>query len=76
MKLRVTVSKDARTLFEKLYDVSDEESFGAACADAYVQLKERQRGKTNSIGALYETFDEGLPALLNGVTFSLGATDP
>jgi hypothetical protein len=76
MKLRLTVSKGSQVLLDNLYDVKDEESFGAACADACVQLKERARAKTNSVGALYETFDEAVPALLNGVTFSLQAVDP
>jgi hypothetical protein len=54
MKVRLRITKANAPVYEGIYDVSDAESFGRACADAWWKLKQRHTEKESSIGALME----------------------
>ncbi len=60
MKARLRIQKDGAALYEGIYDVSDADSFGKACADAWAKLREQKFAHATSIGALFDTFDERL----------------
>ena len=60
MKVRLRVHKEGNTLYEGIHDVSDADSFGKACANAWTQLRERRLARATSIGALFDALDEQL----------------
>lgn len=72
MQVRLRISKDGASLYEMNYEVSDAASFGAACADAWMALREQHLGRATSIGALMEELDDNVLDQLNGATISLG----
>ena len=71
MKVTLRVHKDGAALHEGIYDVSDAESFGRACAQAWTQLRERRLANASSIGALFDALDERLLDELYGAKISL-----
>ena len=71
MKVKLRISKDEAALFEGIYDIADAESFGRACADAWLRLRDRRLGQANSIGALFEALDERLLDELHGAEISI-----
>jgi hypothetical protein len=71
MKVKLRIRKDGKALYEGIYDVSDAESFGKACADAWTELRERRLAKASSIGALFDELDERLLDELYGADISL-----
>jgi hypothetical protein len=60
MKLKLRITKHGASLYTGTYDVSDAESFGKACADAWRNLQKEQLAKETSIGALMEHLDSGV----------------
>ena len=60
MKVKLRIQKDGTSLYEGVYDVSDADSFGKACAHLWTQLREQRLAKASSIGALFEALDERL----------------
>ena len=71
MKVYLRVVKAGDSLYDGAYDVSDADSFGQACADAWYRLRERQFAKESSVGALMEHLDSGVLDLLSGAHISL-----
>jgi hypothetical protein len=71
MKTVLRIHKDGAALYEGIYDVSDAESFGNACADAWTRLREQRLAKARSIGALFDALDERLLDELYGAEISL-----
>jgi hypothetical protein len=71
MQVRLRITKDGSLLYEKNHEVSDAGSFGAACADAWVKLRERRLGQATSIGALMEHLDDNVLDQLSGAHISL-----
>jgi hypothetical protein len=71
MKVRLTIEKDRKTLYEHTDDVWDAESFGKACANAWMQLREQRMAHATSIGALFEELDDQLLNELSGASISL-----
>ena len=57
MRTKLRITKGSATLHEGIYDVSDAESFGKACADAWWNVKQQQMEKETSIGALMENLE-------------------
>jgi hypothetical protein len=41
MKLKLEITKAGRRLHEGVYEVDDNTTFGAACADAWVKIREQ-----------------------------------
>jgi hypothetical protein len=60
MRLKLQIEKDRTALFEGTYEVTDAESFGKACAEAWTQLRVRQFGQASSVGALMETLNNNV----------------
>jgi hypothetical protein len=71
MKVRLKIEKGDVVLHEQSYDISDAESFGRACADAWTQLREQRLDRASSIGALFEHLNDQLLDELDGASFSL-----
>jgi hypothetical protein len=71
MNVTLRIQKNGSALYEGTYDISDADSFGVACADAWAQLRERQLAKATSIGALFEALDDELLDGLMGAQISL-----
>ena len=71
MKVKLRIHKDRAALYEGIYDVSDAESFGRACADIWNQLRERKLATATSIGALFDELNEQLLDELYGAQISL-----
>lgn len=71
MKVKLQVQKHGNALYEGVYDVSDADSFGRACAHAWMQLQKQKIGRASSIGALFESLDERLLDELQGAQISL-----
>jgi hypothetical protein len=60
MKVKLWVHKNGATLHEEVYDISDADSFGRACAQVRTRLRERRLAQASSIGALFDALDERL----------------
>jgi hypothetical protein len=71
MKVKLRIRKDGAALYEGIYDVCDADSFGRACADLWVQLRERKLASASSIGALFNELDNRLLDELYGAEISL-----
>ena len=76
MNVKLSIRKNDSSVYERIYDISDAESFGRACADAWTQLREQRLAKTTSIGALYDVLNDELLDGLLGADIRLSkATD-
>jgi hypothetical protein len=71
MKTKLRITKGSASIYEGIYDVSDAESFGEACADAWWALKQRQMEKETSIGALMEHLERDVLHELIGAHVTL-----
>jgi hypothetical protein len=71
MKAKLIIRKGTTSLEEGMYDISDAESFGKACADLWIRLREDRLEKTTSIGALYNQLNERLLEELYGAEISI-----
>ena len=69
MKVKLEISKAGRRLHEGTYEIDDNQSFGAACADVWVKIRESCAG--TSIGALMDTMHESVLDELNGAEIKL-----
>jgi hypothetical protein len=45
MKVKLQINKAVASIYEGAYDISDAESFGKACTDAWAQLVQRRMGQ-------------------------------
>lgn len=71
MKVRLQLHKDGAVLQEGVYDVSDAETFGAACAQVWKQVIESKFLNASSVGALYDMLDENVLDQLQGATITI-----
>lgn len=71
MRVKLEVIKGGKRLHEGLYEIDDNESFGAACADIWVKIREQCAAKATSIGALMDTMHESVLDELNGAEIRL-----
>ncbi len=71
MKVRLEITKAGRRLHEGVYEVDDNTTFGAACADAWVKIREQCAAKATSIGALMDTMHESVLDELDGAQIKL-----
>ena len=71
MRAKLQIKKDGAALYECVHDISDADSFGRACAQAWTQLRAQRLEKTTSIGALFDALDEQLLDDLFGAEISL-----
>ena len=71
MKIRLQIRKQGTPLFDGVYDVTDPESFGRACADSWIQLRSRRLGRTTSVGEFMDTMNQNILDELQGADISL-----
>lgn len=71
MKLKLEITKAGRRLHEGVYEVDDNATFGAACADAWVKICEQCAARATSIGALMDTMHESVVDELDGAQIKL-----
>ena len=71
MKVKLGIASDDHILHEGTYDISDAESFGRACADAWEKLRTERLEKATSIGALYDILNDSVLDLLLGTKISI-----
>ncbi len=71
MLVRLRITKNGTSVYTGTHDVSDADSFGKACADAWCRLREDQVSRETSIGALMDHLDGGVLDLLNGAQIIL-----
>jgi hypothetical protein len=71
MKIKLRLHKDKSTLHEGIYEVSDAESFGRACADAWAQIREKRLASASSIGALFDALNDQMLDELHGAEIDI-----
>ena len=71
MRLKLQIKKEGVSLFEGIYEVTDAESLGKACAEAWSQLRLRQFGQATSVGALMETLNNDVLDTIDGADIRL-----
>ena len=71
MKVKLELIKRGRSLTEGIYEIDDNASFGAACADVWVKVREQCAARATSIGALMDTMHESVLDELNGAEIRL-----
>jgi hypothetical protein len=64
-------SKPEAACTRAFYEVDDSATFGAACADAWVKVREQCAAKATSIGALMDTMHESVVDELDGAQIKL-----
>ncbi len=71
MKVKLRITRAGGSVFEGIYDVTDPENFGRACADAWGKLKQQQLETETSIGALIAHLEEDPLGGLSGVQITV-----
>lgn len=71
MKVRLSIRKDDRRLYDGEYDIVDAKSFGAAFAGAWNDMQARRLGKTTSVGDLMDAIGDNELEELDGAEFTL-----
>jgi hypothetical protein len=71
MKVKLKIHKGTTILQQSTYDISDAESFGKACADLWIRLRDDKLTHATSIGALYDQLNEQLLDELFGAQISI-----
>jgi len=71
MKVQFEVMKSGKRLHSGTYEIDDTASFGAACADVWVKVREQCAAKATSIGALMDSMHESVIDELNGAEIRL-----
>ncbi|HML13529.1 MAG TPA: hypothetical protein VK456_09505 [Xanthobacteraceae bacterium] len=71
MKVALQITKDGISLYSGAHEVTDADSFGKACAEAWYGLSRAQMEHESSIGALMEHLDAGVLAQLEGAHISI-----
>ena len=71
MKVKLELIKRGHSLSEGIYEIDDNASFGAACADVWIKVREQCAAKATSIGALMDSMHESVLDELNGAEIRL-----
>ncbi len=71
MKVKLELIKRGHSLSEGIYEIDDNASFGAACADVWIKVREQCAAKATSIGALMDAMHESVLDELNGAEIRL-----
>jgi hypothetical protein len=71
MKVKLELIKRGHSLSEGIYEIDDNASFGAACADVWVKVRERCAARATSIGALMDAMHESVLDELDGAEIRL-----
>lgn len=60
MKMELRIGRHGSSLFKGTYDVTDAESFGRACADAWTQIRTKRLDEASSVGALMDLLNQNV----------------
>jgi hypothetical protein len=71
MRVKLEIMKAGKKLHEGAYEIDDNASFGKACADVWVNIREQCDAKATSIGALMDSMHESVIDELNGAEIRL-----
>ncbi len=71
MRVKLGIMKSGKKLHEGDYEIDDSASFGSACADVWVKVREQCDAKATSIGALMDSMHESVIDELNGAEIRL-----
>lgn len=71
MKVELRIGRSGSPLFKGAYDVTDAESFGQACADAWTQLRTKRLERASSVGALMDMLNQTVLEELQGAEITL-----
>ncbi len=71
MRVKLEVTKAGKRLHQGVYEIDDSATFGAACADVWVKVREQWAAKATSIGALMDSMHENVLDELNGAEIKL-----
>jgi len=71
MRVKLEITKAGRRLHGGVYEIDDNASFGAACADVWIKIREQCAAKATSIGALMDSMHENVLDELNGAEIKL-----
>ena len=71
LKVKLEVTKAGKRLHQGVYEIDDNASYGAACADVWVKNREQCAAKATSIGALMDTMHESVLDELDGAEIKL-----
>ncbi|MFA9443515.1 MAG: hypothetical protein ACERIG_07950 [Hyphomicrobium sp.] len=71
MKVRLRIKKHGALLYEGVHEIIDQDSFGAAFADVWRTVRERQLEKTTSIGELMDKLNDETLEQLQGAEISI-----
>jgi hypothetical protein len=71
MRVKLEITKTGKLLHQGVYEIDDNASFGAACADMWVKIREQCAANATSIGALMDMMHESVLDELNGAEIRL-----
>jgi hypothetical protein len=71
MKLKLQIVKHGASIYTGTHDVFDAETFGNACADAWLRIRREETEKETSIGALMEHLETNVLDRMNGAQINL-----
>ena len=71
MRVQFEIIKSGRMLHQGVYEIDDNASFGTACADVWVKIREQCAARATSIGALTDTMHESVIDELDGAEIRL-----
>jgi hypothetical protein len=71
MKVKLRIQRGGSSLFEGTYEVTDSDSFGRACADAWEQIRTRRLDQATSVGALIDMLNQNVLDELQGAQITL-----
>ena len=75
MKLKLAVTRGKVSICQGIYDVSDAESFGAACSNLWEKMDQRKVAAAKNIGALYDSLEDSKADELRGLRIELEPLD-
>ena len=75
MKMKLQIRKDDGVLCAVVHEVTDADSFGKACKDLWIKLRERSMENRTSIGDLIDSLDQWLLDRLNGAQVHITRID-
>ncbi len=66
MKAKLQIRRGSVQLHDGVYEISDADSFGQACAHAWRRIHTQKEKEANSIGALMDVISESVLDELDG----------
>jgi hypothetical protein len=70
VRTNLRISRHGSLLFEGTYEISDADSLGRACSDAWALLLQNRVAKATSVGPAVDMLDQAVREDLNGTQIS------